>query len=181
MRRTTIGGESVRAMPVRQKLALATMLQPGRWRGHGVLILTPPEVAHSIWWFFGDDASFTGWYVNLEAPAQRWRGGIDVVDQALDIWVDPNLRWRWKDEDEFADHTDHPLFWTQQEADQIRAEGERMIELAQAGAYPFDGTHLDFKPDPAWETTELPPIWDLPAQRRENGAAYLNSPEIALS
>ncbi|GIH04672.1 hypothetical protein Rhe02_27390 [Rhizocola hellebori] len=170
MRRATLDGELVRALPVREKLAIPTMLKPMRWRGHGVLILTPPGAAHSIWWFFGEDASFDGWYVNLEAPAVRWRGGIDIRDQALDIWVHPDLSWRWKDEDEFADRTDHPLFWTSQEAVEIRAEGERMIALAEKGAYPFDGTHVDFMPDPSWTPSTFPAIWDFPPQILEKGS-----------
>jgi hypothetical protein len=59
MRRATLDGELVRTLPIREKLAIATMLRPMQWRGHGVLILTPPDAAHSIWWFFAEDASFS--------------------------------------------------------------------------------------------------------------------------
>lgn len=163
MRRATLDGDPVRKLPLRQKLATTTMLRPSGWRGHGVLILTPPSAQHSIWWFFADDTSFSGWYVNLESPCVRWQRGLDVQDHALDIWVDPQLSWRWKDEDEFADRTGHPLFWTHEEAHAVRAEGERMIALAEAGSYPFDGTHVDFKPDPSWTPSQLPPDWDYPA------------------
>ncbi|HEX6869563.1 MAG TPA: DUF402 domain-containing protein, partial [Micromonosporaceae bacterium] len=71
--------------------------------------------------------------------------------------------WRWKDEDEFAERTGHPDFWTSEEASRIRAEGERLIALVESEAYPFDGTLVDFRPDSGWEPTNLPPYWDLPA------------------
>lgn len=39
-----------------------------------------------------------------------------------------------------------------------------MIALAEAGAFPFDGTWLDFRPDPAWPPIppDLPDGWDRP-------------------
>lgn len=162
MRRTTLDGTPVRKMPLLEKFSIPTMLTPSNWRDGGVLILTPPGAAHSIWWFFQTDGKFRGWYVNLEAPVGRWAGGYDMQDQALDIWVYPDHSWEWKDEDEFADRIGHPVFWTADEVPAIRAEGERLITLAEAGSYPFDGTYVDFKPDPAWAPTTLPANWDHP-------------------
>src|SRR5256885_17009472 len=60
------------------------------WQGPGVLKLTPPGAAYSVWWFRKPDGRFAGWYVNLEEPAVRWDdgdvAGLDMVDQDLDIW-----------------------------------------------------------------------------------------------
>ena len=162
MRRTTLDGAPVRKMSIYAKLAIPTMLRPSTWRDGGVLILTPPGAFHSVCWFFTSSGSFHGWYVNLEAPRGRWASGYDVQDHALDLWVWPDYRWEWKDEDEFAERTGHPLFWPHDQAPAIRAEGERMIALAMDRAYPFDGTHLDFKPDPTWGPSALPPDWDTP-------------------
>jgi hypothetical protein len=39
---------------------------------------------------------------------------------------------------------------------------ERVAGLATAGAYPFDGTHCGFRPDPAWDVPSLPVGWDQP-------------------
>lgn len=162
MRRTTLDGAPVRKMPITAKLAIPTMLRPATWRDGGVLILTPPGAYHSVWWFFTSSGAFHGWYINLERPLGRWTSGYDLQDQALDIWVWPDYRWEWKDEDEFAERIGHPFFWSREEVPAIRAEGERMIALAKARAYPFDGTHLDFKPDPSWSPTTLPADWDTP-------------------
>ncbi|WP_335986729.1 DUF402 domain-containing protein [Glycomyces sp. MUSA5-2] len=160
MWRTTLNGERVRKFSVDELAVVPTMLSPGRWAGTNVLWLTPPGASHSIWWFFDADGVFFGWYVNLETPSRRWSGGIDMTDLVLDIWVRPDRSWNWKDEDEFAERTGHPDYWSVEEAAPIRAEGERVIALIEAGAYPFDGTLTEFKPDSEWEPTVLPPLWD---------------------
>jgi len=61
----------------------------------------------------------------------------------LDVWVEPTGSWRWKDEDEFAAAIQAGRFADGQ-AEMLRAEGERMIALAEAGTFPFDGSHTDF-------------------------------------
>jgi hypothetical protein len=162
MYRSTMTGEPIRKMPMDERRSIPTMLSPAEWRDTGVLMLTPPASAHSVWWFFDLAGTFEGWYVNLETPARRWFGGLDIRDLALDIWVEPDRSWEWKDEDEFAERTGHPDFWSVQEAAEIRAEGERVIALIEAGSAAFDGRLTDFQPDPAWEPTRLPPHWDLP-------------------
>lgn len=131
------------------------------WRDNDILVLMPPGASHSIWWFF-HQGGFAGWYVNLETPGTRRADGVETTDQVLDIWVEPDGRWAWKDEDEMAARTGKPGYFDSAEAAAIRAEGERLIKLAEAGAYPFDGTHADFRPDPAWRALDLPDGWDVP-------------------
>jgi hypothetical protein len=160
--RTTLGGESVRKMPLAQRMAIPTMLTPRQWIGTNVLTLSRAGQAHSVWWFFGLDLTFQGWYVNLEKPFVRWFGGMDIRDHALDIVVKPDRSWQWKDEDEFAERTGAEQFWTAEQAARIRAEGETVIASIEAGRYPFDGVHTDFQPDAAWEPARFGPEWDLP-------------------
>lgn len=162
VRRTTVEGIPIRKMPLAVRAAMPTILCPRSWEGGGVLILTPPGVAHSIWWFFDENGQFRGWYVNLEAPAVRWSGGIDLQDHALDVWINPDRSWQWKDEDEFAERIGHPSYWSQDEVPAIWAEGKRVIAQAEAGAFPFDGTWVEFTPEPDWTPTTLPSDWDLP-------------------
>jgi predicted RNA-binding protein associated with RNAse of E/G family len=132
------------------------------WHSSHIMIFMPPDAAHSVWWFFGEDGEFQGWYGNLEAPYTRWDGGVDTVDHALDLWFEPDRTWRWKDEDEFAAVTGHPGSWSVEQAAEIRAEGERLVKLAEAGEFPFDGTWCDLRPDPAWPPLTRPDGWDAP-------------------
>ena len=167
IRRVSLAGVPTRHMALSDKLELATIQSVTTWSGpdaRDVLMLTPAESRHAVWWFFTSDGIFDGWYVNLQTRATRWWGGMDIRDHALDVLVAPDRSWRWKDEDEFAERTGHPLFWDEQGAQAIRAEGEQVIAAAAAGAFPFDGTLCDFRPDPSWPPTDLPWWWDqLPA------------------
>lgn len=123
------------------------------WRGD-VLIFMPSTAAYSVWWFF-EDGAFSGWYVNLEAPFHRGHNSVETKDLVLDIVVTPQRHWHWKDTDEFDRHIGHPLYFDSTAAAVIRANGEQLIELIEAGDFPFDGTHTAFRPDPHWPLTRL--------------------------
>ncbi len=163
-------GRDMRAMPFTEWTTLRYRLEVGTWQGPGLLKLTPPDTACSVWWFRTWEGRFTGWYVNLEEPAVRWDdgglAGIDMVDQDLDIWVEPDRSWRWKDEEEFAERLAFPEhYWVRDEA-AVREQGRRVVKLIEAGEFPFDGTWCDFTPDPQWTVpVELPPGWDRPSAR----------------
>jgi hypothetical protein len=132
--------------------------RPSRTTFHtegGSLLLTPPDSLSTILWFFNGRNEFTGWYVNLERPAIRWSGGLDIHDRALDVLIAPDRSWRWKDEEEFAERVQDET-----EARLLRAAGQRLISLAEQGLFPFDGTHCAFRPDPGWEPSSLPRFWD---------------------
>ena len=163
-------GRGMREMPFAEWVTLRYRLIEGPWQGPGVLKLTPPGVAYSVWWFRKPDGRFAGWYVNLEEPAVRWDdgdvAGIDMVDQDLDIWVPPDRSWQWKDEEEFVERLAFPdHYWVSDEA-AVRAEGRRVVKLIEAGEFPFDGTWCDFQPDPQWTVpARLPAGWDRPSAR----------------
>lgn len=133
-------------------------LAPTTWSGHDILVFMQPDTAYSVWWFF-DEAAFAGWYVNLEDPYQRHAWGVETTDAVLDIVVAPDRRWRWKDEEEFAARIGHAGYFTEAQAAAIRAEGERLVGLAEEGVFPFDGSRTGFRPDPSWPTLNLPSGW----------------------
>jgi hypothetical protein len=160
-RRLTPDGRNGHEAPVAEILATGELAEL-TWSGSHVLVFLPPRAAHSIWWFFGPDGEFKGWYGNLEAPSGRWAGGVDTEDHELDLWFAPDRSWRWKDEEAFAELIGHPLFWSAEQAAGIRAEGEKLIKLAEAGDFPFDGTWCDLPlPEPA-PALVRPDGWDRP-------------------
>lgn len=167
---TTLDGRHPRDMTFVEWMAAERHLRLTSWRGPGVLRFFPSAADHSVWFFRTDDGVFRQWYVNLEERAVRWddgaAAGIDVVDQDLDIVVDADRTWQWKDEDEFAERLALPDdYWVPDEA-AVWAEGRRVIKLIEAGDFPFDNTWTDFQPDPTWPTpTELPDGWDRPVAR----------------
>ena len=57
---------------------------------------------HATWVSFLESGEQWGWYVNFQEPFRRTPHGIQTMDLALDIIVEPDRSgWRWKDEDEF--------------------------------------------------------------------------------
>jgi hypothetical protein len=161
--RRTVDGRDRREIPFGQRHTVEWGLAPMTWGGRHVLHLFRPGRAHSVWWMFRPDFTLDCWYVNLEAPPARWPGGVDTFDHALDIVVQPDRAWRWKDEDEYLERVGHPAYWDAAQAKEIRAEGERVVADIEAARFPFDGTWLDFRPDPAWLIPTLPTAgWDRP-------------------
>ena len=46
------------------------------------------------------DRRFAGWYVNLQKPFRRTARGFETMDLMLDLVVEVDRSWWWKDEDE---------------------------------------------------------------------------------
>lgn len=133
-----------------------------QWVDTDVLILVPPDADHSVWWFYRD-GRFTHWYANLEAPSVRWRGpvsaGLDTVDHVLDLVVQPDLAWEWKDEEEFLASYGPWGYWDERTARRIRAAGDALVARIEAAAFPFDGV---------WRTppSAVGPVPRLPRDER---------------
>ncbi|SHF45766.1 DUF402 domain-containing protein [Streptoalloteichus hindustanus] len=153
-------GRRIRDVPLAERFATRRVHVRDQWRRVSTLRLVFEECWSSVWWFFEPDGTFRNWYVNLEIPLGRWRGGVDRMDGVLDLVVGPDRRWTWKDEDEAAEALAAGRLSADQ-LDRLRAEGERMIALAEAARFPFDGTWCDFRPDPTWPTPSLPDLAEV--------------------
>jgi hypothetical protein len=167
MREVSVDGESPRDMPFAEWIAVPKVIVPDVYRGPSTLKLIRPGASHAVWWLFNRGGAFIAWYVNLEEPSVRWDdgdvAGVDVTDQDLDIWVWPDRTWEWKDEDELAERLDFPDHYWVHDPEAAWAEGRRVIPYIEAGAFPFDGTWCDFRPDPSWALPDaLPSGWDRP-------------------
>ena len=131
-----------------------------RWRGHGVLTLHRPGIAHSIWVFwFGDEREFRGWYANLAEPIRRTERGFDTLDHELDVWIRPDGTWELKDDDLLEPWVERGR-WSAAEVAEIRAEGARVVTDADAGRQWWSNEWASWKPPPTWTALELPPGWD---------------------
>jgi hypothetical protein len=96
------------------------------WERRHVLKLIRRGDAHSLEILWDEQWKFEGWYVNLQAPVVETPAGFATTDWALDIIVEPNGAWHWKDEADFAEAQALGVF-TPEEAAAVRAEGERVI------------------------------------------------------
>ncbi|GIW13832.1 MAG: hypothetical protein KatS3mg062_1271 [Tepidiforma sp.] len=136
----------------------ARRLVPARWRRETLRLMFPGR-AHSIWCSWeGPGRRFRMYYVNFEEPFRRTPIGFDTNDHALDIVVWPDLRWEWKDLEEFDALVDQGVF-TAPFAASVRAEALAVLELIASGSGVFGGDWPDWHPPPGWTAPELPDTW----------------------
>jgi len=150
-------GRDIRARPVEEIFTCEMVFARREWIGDGTLRIAPRGAAFSTWLFRSPDKSgvYLGWYGNLEAPLRRSEIGVHTVDHLLDVFTDAEANVYWKDEHELAAAVVAGRF-SGDEAAQIRAEGERLYAAMANRSYPFDGSWLDWSPDPSWTVPPLP-------------------------
>jgi hypothetical protein len=132
--------------------------EEARWYG-GRLMIHELGSSHSVYVSWGRDAELVGWYVNLEEPWRERSFGFDTTDDLLDVWIDPDRSWRWKDEDHLDEAAEIGLF-TPQKVPAIQAEGARVIERIEAWSSPFDEGWETWCPDPDWPLPAVPEGWN---------------------
>jgi len=134
--------------------------QPGRWS------------RTNLGWDAATGA-FLGWYVNFELPPQPTAVGIVSKDLVLDLWVDADRTWRWKDEDDYlralADGVLDPSI-----RPELDAEAVRVLEELATRTGPFAAAWTTFRPEPTWPIPCLPSDygwkggqWTLPPGERQ--------------
>jgi uncharacterized protein DUF402 len=162
------GGRRMRETPIAEWVT-AHKVPVRRTVRHSVLSWHPAGADYSIRFFYATDGGFTHWYANLELPFVGWRdarlAGLDTVDWDLDVWVDADRSWRWKDEEEFVARLAWPEYYWVDDEQRVRAAGREVVNLVEAGGFPFDGTWCDYLPPDGWgpvTADDLPSGWDRP-------------------
>ena len=97
------------------------------WQWEELLIIVRPGERRAIWVRWSADRVFQGWYVNLQSKLQRTRLGFDIRDYQLDVIVEPDRNWRWKDQDEL-DLAMELGRVTPELGKAVRAEGQLAVE-----------------------------------------------------
>lgn len=114
---------------------------------------------HALWVSWLPSGEHWGWYVNLQKPYRRTALGFETMDLALDVIVEPDRSWRWKDEDELEAFVQRGVF-DRAIAERIHAEGLEVVGCAERDEPPFCEPWPDWRPDPSWAVPELPQGWD---------------------
>lgn len=125
------------------------------WEQTHVLRFERAGARHSIEIYWDVDWNQMSWYVNLQSPVVFNGACVDTTDEALDVIVDPGGSWRWKDEDELEEAVRLGI-WTEDEAAEIRAEGERVIAAA-----PWPTGWEAWRPPSGWGPLGLPRDWHV--------------------
>ena len=156
------GGRYQYSLEERVSRMMSTLLPPfvERHSGGPVLTLTPPDSRHSVWLFWTSNWEVKGWFINLQKPVRRISRAVLVEDQVLDIRVEPDGTWQWKDEDEFG-MLHQRGFFTDEQAFEIRREAQRLAIVVETKASPFCDGWEQWRPSPSWPTPAIPPDWEV--------------------
>lgn len=114
---------------------------------------------HSVWVSWLPGGKHFGWYVNLQQPFRRTGLGLQTMDLVLDVIIDPDGSWRWKDEDELETFVRQGVF-DASIAERVRSEALEVVGRAEQGEPPFGEPWPKWRPDPGWSLPSLPAGWD---------------------
>jgi hypothetical protein len=134
-------------------------LAPLRFEEPHALSFSWPNTWYAVLLFLDPDGSPRSWYVNLEEPLRRTELGFDTLDHELDIVIELDGSWRWKDEDDLAEAIRRGVIPAEEEP-RMRADGERAVRRVLDREPPFDRDWTTWRPDPSWPIPVLPDGWD---------------------
>jgi hypothetical protein len=123
-----------------------------------VLSFSWPNTHYAVLLFFRLDWSSWSWYVNLQEPLRKTRIGFDTLDHELDVIVEFDGSWRWRDEDELAEAIRLGVIPAKEEP-RLRADGKNGVRRILDREPPFDRDWNDWRPDPTWPIPALPEGW----------------------
>jgi len=130
------------------------------WRTNRLLILLQPEKYYARMFFWEHSSGrFLCYYINFQLPFHRTAIGLDTLDLELDIVVEADHEWHWKDVENYHKGIDSGVIrgeWVEA----IDAAKQEVFETLDHRLYPFDGSWLDWKPDPAWQPPGAMENWD---------------------
>lgn len=132
------------------------------WAQNRFLIVLQPQQYYAVFYIWQHEAHhFTCYYVNFQLPYRRSHCGFDTLDLDLDIVVDPQYTWRWKDEDDYQAAIQEGGMHETWVHGVEQAKPEVLAKI-QHQQYPFDGTWVAWRPDSSWMPPCLPKRWQDP-------------------
>jgi hypothetical protein len=120
------------------------------WEDNHVLRILKAGAGHAVELYWSaEEWTFHGWYVHLQTPYRRTPAGFEKRDQALDILVDLEHGWTWKDEHHIALLTDAG-YLDADEVTEIWREANAVTRRIDAWGPPFCDGWDTWRPDDAW-------------------------------
>ncbi|MEO5886486.1 MAG: DUF402 domain-containing protein [Anaerolineales bacterium] len=124
------------------------------------MLLLEPQKYYSTMYFWDNESNeFLGYYVNFQLPFVRSHCGIDTLDLDLDLIINPDFSYKWKDEDDYQKAIDNGVIipeWTQE----IEMAKNEVVNKLEKRQYPYDGSWLNWMPQANWSPPKLPENWD---------------------
>lgn len=135
-----------------------------RWqRTHALVLARPGEPWSTRVMWDAATGGHLGYYVNIEEPMRRTALGFDTMDDELDIVVQPDRSWAWKDEDVFARWVGSGLY-DPADVQRIRAAAVRAEAMVTSWGAPLCDGWESWRPPAQWRVPGMPAGWqDVPA------------------
>jgi protein associated with RNAse G/E len=129
------------------------------WHTNRILIFLEPEKFYScyLFWEHASD-EFRCYYINFQLPYKRSHCGFDTLDLDLDIVIDPQYHWEWKDEEDYQDGIREGGI-LEEWVKGIEQSQEEVIDRIDQRRYPLDGSWVKWRPDLNWIPPKLPKSW----------------------
>jgi hypothetical protein len=138
-------------------LSGAWRLRRFEWQTNRLLLLMRPgDYFGTFHMWQGATGSFQCYYVNFQLPFQRSRAGFDSLDLDLDLIVEPDYTWHWKDVDDYRAGITRGGIEPAWVAGVTAAQPSVQAAVASR-QYPFDGTWLAWQPPAEWGQATGPP------------------------
>ncbi len=129
------------------------------WHTNRILIFLEPEKYYSCFLFWDHESNqFNCYYINFQLPYQRSHCGFDTLDLDLDIVIDPQYDWKWKDVDDYQEGIREGGIqneWVKA----IEQSQKEVFDRINSRRYPLDGSWLHWRPDSTWVPPKLPKNW----------------------
>jgi protein associated with RNAse G/E len=130
------------------------------WQRNRLLLIFEPEKYYSTILFWNHASNeFLCYYINFQVPLQRNHCALDTLDLDLDIIINPDFTYEWKDEDDYEQAIERGVIFPEWIAGIERSKVE-IFDRLEKRQYPFDGSWLNWMPEASWVPPELPEDWD---------------------
>lgn len=130
------------------------------WHTNRLLFVLEPEKYYSTIYFWHHESNeFLCYYINFQLPFRRKPYSIDTLDLDLDMVINPDFSFEWKDEDDYDKGIETGVILTEW-VDEIETAKIEVLDRLEKREYPLDNFWLNWRPDPGWSTPTLPNGWD---------------------
>lgn len=141
------GGRLPRDIPYRELVKLERVLGETTWVNTNVLFIWQPEWHWDVRLYWHElSHEFLGWYINIQDPMRRTADGFFTTDHLLDVTVEPDRKWSFKDEAELSDAVELGMY-TPEQRSLIHKWAREAVELVEAWRWPFESDHRLFRPE----------------------------------
>jgi hypothetical protein len=134
-------------------------LRKFKWHTHRILMhMVPGQIYATYLMWYDETEEFRNYYINFQTPFQRTALGFNTHDLELDIVIDAEYKVHIKDVEGYTSGLREGCI-TEQQDQAIKSIKPAIFQMIQDRLYPLDGSWVDWRPDPGWESAKLPANW----------------------